>query len=86
MGEMDAFSRCRRIFRAWGFRRSSRMLCALYPIWGNDLLAPEEAMLFGPLCVSGLGSLAEFGGGPVEHKPEVYVRVALLDAEVLGTV
>jgi hypothetical protein len=62
------------------------MLCSLYPIWRNDLLAPEEAMLDGPLGVGGLGGLVEFVGGPVEDETKVYVRVALLDADVLGAV
>lgn len=43
-------------------------------------------MFGGPLGVGSLGGLVEFVGGPVEDEAKVYVRVALLDADVLGAV
>ena len=43
-------------------------------------------MLGGPLGVGGLGGLVEFVRCSIEHEPEVDVRVALLDTDVLGAV
>jgi len=43
-------------------------------------------MLLGPLCVGGLGGLAEAIGGPIEHEAYVDAGVTVLDADVLGAV
>ena len=55
-------------------------------MWRDDLLAPLEAMLLGPVGVGGLGCLAEFVGCAVEHEPHIKVRVGRLYSEILGAV